>query len=86
MAKISFGRVPTVTARRVLGIPARRAGAFQICIKGQLSGKTYAKPPKGMGGRNNVAVHQAMYNAAKSCGANVKKPMPGGGRAARAAA
>lgn len=79
MAKISFGRVPTVTARRVLGIPARRAGAFQICIKGKLTGKTYAKPPVGMGGRNNVAVHQAMYDAAKGCGANVKKARPGGG-------
>jgi len=79
MAKISFGRVPTVTARRVLGIPARRAGAFQICVKGKLTGKTYAKPAAGMGGRHNVAVHQAMYDAAKACGASVKKPRPGGG-------
>ena len=78
MAKVSFARVPTVTARRVLGIPARRAGAGQICIKGKLTGKTYSKPPVGMGGRHNVAVHQALYDAAKACGFDVKKPRPGG--------
>ena len=77
MAKISFGRVPTVTVRRALGIPARRPGAFQICVKGKLTGKKYAKPPEGTGGRNNVEVHQAMYDAAKACGADVKKPRPG---------
>ena len=77
MAKISFARVPTVTARRVLGIRARRPGAFQLCVKGQLSGKRYTKPPTGMGGRNNVTVWQAMYNAAKQCGAEVRKPFPG---------
>lgn len=79
MAKISFAKVPTVTVRRALGIPARRPGAFQICVKGQLSGKEYAKPAVGTGGRNNVAVHQALYDAAKACGADVKKPRPGGG-------
>ncbi|MEM2905026.1 MAG: hypothetical protein QW587_04725 [Candidatus Bathyarchaeia archaeon] len=77
MAKISFGKVPTVTVRRVLGIPARRPGKFQLCVKGQLSGKTYEKPPKGMGGRWNIEVWQAMYDAAKACGATVKKPRPG---------
>jgi hypothetical protein len=30
-----------------------------------------------MGGRNNVAVHQAMYDAAAQCGARIKKPRPG---------
>ena len=77
MAKVSFARVPTVTVRRVLGIPARRAGAFQICVKGHLTGKSYSKPAVGMGGRNNVVVWQAMYDAAKACGANIKKPRPG---------
>jgi hypothetical protein len=79
MAKISFARVPTVTVRRALGIKARRAGAGQICIAGQLKGKSYAKPAPGTGGRNNVAVHQAMYDAAMACGFKVKKPRPGGG-------
>jgi len=78
MAKLSFARVPTVTVRRVLGIRARRPGAGQLCIKGHLSGKKYSKPPKGMGGRNNVAVWQAMYDAAKACGFAVVKPKPGG--------
>lgn len=78
MAKISFARVPTVTIRRVLGIPARRAGAFQMCVAGKLKGGTFPKPPSPMGGRHNVKVHQAMYDAAKTCGANIKKPRPGG--------
>lgn len=77
MAKISFGRVPTVTLRRALGIKARRAGAGQICIKGELTGKKYAKPSIGMGGRNNVAVHQALYDAAKKCGFKVTRNRPG---------
>lgn len=80
MAKVNFARVPTVTLRRALGIKARRAGAFQNCIKGQLTGKRYSKPNKGMGGRNNVAVHQALYDAGKTCGAQITKPRPGGGR------
>lgn len=78
MAKISFAKVPTVTVRRALGIKARQPGAGQLCIKGQLSGKKYAKPPDKMGGRNNVAVRQAMYDAAKACGFKVTKPRPGG--------
>lgn len=76
MAKISFGRVPTVTVRRALGIPARRPGAGQLCIKGQLTGKKYATPPAGMGGRNNVEVWRAMYDAAKACGFAVVKARP----------
>lgn len=84
MAKVNFARVPTVTVRRALGIPARRAGAFQNCVRGALTGKTYAKPPRGMGGRNNVAVHQAMFDAAAQCGARIKKPRPGTAAAAAA--
>jgi hypothetical protein len=80
MAKRSFGAVPTVTVRRALGIKARRAGAGQICVKGQLTGKTYAKPPEGMGGRNNIAVQQALYDAGKACGFNITKKRPGTGR------
>lgn len=78
MAKISFARIPTVSLRRALGIKARAPGAFQLCVKGKLTGGTFAKPPVGMGGRNNIAVRQALYDAAKACGANIKKPRPGG--------
>lgn len=74
---ISLKNVPTVSLRRALGIQARRPGAFQACVGGALKGGTFAKPPKGMGGRRNVAVHQALYDAAKSCGANIRKPRPG---------
>lgn len=81
MAMISFARVPTVTVRRALGIRARGAGAFQICVKGQLKGKKYAKPPVGTGGRNNVVIRQALYDAAKHCGARIIKPRPGAAKA-----
>jgi len=76
MAMISFGKVPTVTVRRVLGIRARRPGAGQLCIKGQLSGKKYPKPPTGQGGRNNVEVWRALYDAGKACGFAIVKPRP----------
>lgn len=76
MSKLSFARVPTVTVRRVLGIRARRPGAGQLCIKGQLTGKKYAKPPAGMGGRNNVEVWRALYDAGKACGFAIVKPRP----------
>jgi hypothetical protein len=50
-------------------------------MKGQLKGKSYAKPPVGMGGRNNIQVRQAFYDAAVSCfHGNVKKPKPGMGK------
>ncbi len=78
MAKLSFGNIPTVTVRRALGIRARRPGAGQLCIKGELKNKKYPKPAVGTGGRNNIAVWQAMYDAAKACGFAVKKPRPGG--------
>jgi len=77
MAMISFAKVPTVTVRRALGLRARRPGAYQLCIRSKLKGKKYPTPPKGMGGRWNVEVWQAMYDAAKACGANVRKPRPG---------
>lgn len=76
MAMVSFGKVPTVTVRRVLGIRARRPGAGQLCIKEQLTGKKYPTPPVGMGGRNNVEVWRAMYDAAKACGFAVVKARP----------
>lgn len=76
MGMASFAKVPTVSLRRALGIRARRPGKFQNCVGGTLKGKTYSKPPVNMGGRNNVEVHRAFYDAAKSCGANVKKARP----------
>lgn len=74
MAKISFGRVPTVTVRRALGIKARRAGAGQICIKGALTGKHYSKPPMGMGGRNNVEVHRLSMMLPRVAASKSRKP------------
>lgn len=70
MAKIKMAQVaglPVRTLRRMVGIPAHRPSAFNACIGGQLKDKTYAKPPVGMGGQNNPAVHNAFTSAVKSC-------------------
>lgn len=70
MAKIRMAQVaglPVRTLRRMVGIPAHRPSAFNSCIGASLRGKTYAKPPAGMGGQKNPAVHQAFTNAVKGC-------------------
>lgn len=64
----SVAGLPVRTLRRIVGIRAHRPGANALCVGGQLSGKTYAKPAKGLGGQNNVAVQNAFSAAAKSCG------------------
>lgn len=59
---------PTVySLRRALGLKARRASARNACIGAQLRGKKYAKPPAGMGGRNNKAVRDAFTSAVRTC-------------------
>ncbi len=70
MAKIKMAQVaglPVRTLRRMVGIPAHRSSAFNACIGAQLKGKTYAKPPAGMGGQKNPAVHGAFASAARGC-------------------
>lgn len=61
------GGIATTTLRRIAGIRARRPSWFAACIGGQLRKTTYAKPPAGMGGRRNVAVHEAFKRAVASC-------------------
>lgn len=59
---------PTVySLRRALGLKSKRASGFNACIGAQLKDKEYAKPQKGMGGRNNKAVHDAFKNAVATC-------------------
>lgn len=69
MAQVSKSNgSPTVySLRRAFGIPSKRASGFNACIGAQLKGKSYAKPPAGMGGRNNKAVHDAFTSAVNSC-------------------
>jgi len=65
-------------ARVLVGMKGHRPSGKNACIGAALKGKTYATPAPGMGGRNNIAVRQAFYDAAKSCGFNIKKKRPGG--------
>lgn len=69
---------PTVkTIRRAFGIQGHRPSGKNACVGAALRGKTFATPPAGMGGQHNVAVHQAFYDAAKSCGFKINKKRPG---------
>ncbi len=70
MAKIKMAQVaglPIRTLRRMVGIPAHRPSGFNACIGAKLKEKTYAKPPAGMGGQKNPAVHRAFTDAVNSC-------------------
>ncbi len=75
--KLNLQGIEVKAARVLVGMRGHRPSAFNACVGGALEGKSYSKPAKGMGGRNNVAVHQAFYDAAKGCGASVRKPRPG---------
>lgn len=59
--------LPVRTLRRMVGIPAHRPSGFNACVGAALYKKTYAKPPKGMGGQQNKQVHTAFKNAVASC-------------------
>jgi len=70
MAKIHMAQVaglPVRTLRRMVGIPAHRPSGFNACIGAALKGKSYAKPPVGMGGQNNKQVQGAFISAVNSC-------------------
>jgi hypothetical protein len=69
---------PTVKSlRRAFGIPGHRPSGKNACVAKELKNKTYSTPAAGMGGRNNMSVRQAFYDAAKKCGFDIKKPRPG---------
>jgi hypothetical protein len=51
----------------MVGIPAHRPSGFNACIGAALKGKSYAKPPVGMGGQNNKQVQGAFISAVNSC-------------------
>lgn len=76
--KLNLSHIELKAARVMVGMKGHRPSGSSACVGAALKGKTYAKPPPGRGGRHNVAVHQAFYDAAKSCGFNIKKKRPGG--------
>jgi hypothetical protein len=70
VAKIHMAQVaglPVRTLRRMVGIPAHRPSGFNACIGAALKGKSYSKPPVGMGGQNNKAVQSAFISAVNGC-------------------
>jgi len=75
--KLNLSGIEVKAARVLVGMKGHRPSAASACVGAALKGKTFAKPPAGMGGRHNVAVHQAFYDAAKSCGFNIRKKRPG---------
>ena len=76
--KLNLSGIEVKAARVLVGMRGHRPSAKNACIGSAMRGMTFSKPPAGMGGRNNVAVHQAFYDAAKGCGFNIKKKRPGG--------
>lgn len=70
MGKIKMAQVagmPVRTLRRMVGIPAHRASAFNACIGARLKGKTYSTPAPGMGGQKDERIQSAFTEAAKAC-------------------
>lgn len=76
--KLNLQGIEVKAARVLVGMKGHRPSGFNACVKAALKGKTYAKPPAGMGGRHNIAVRQAFYDAAKGCNAKITKKRPGG--------
>ena len=72
MAKIHMAQVaglPVRTLRRMVGIPAHRPSGFNACISAALKGKTYSKPPVGMGGQQDKRIQAAFTSAVHTCAA-----------------
>ncbi len=74
--KLKLTGIEVKAARVLVGMQGHRPSGKNACVGAALKGKTFSKPPAGQGGRNNVAVRQAFYDAAKSCGFNIKKARP----------
>jgi hypothetical protein len=75
--KLNLQGIEVKAARVLVGMKGHRPSAKAACVGAALKGKSYSKPAAGMGGRNNIAVRQAFYDAAKGCGFNIKKKRPG---------
>ena len=70
MGKIHMAQVaglPVRTLRRMVGIPAHRPSAFNACIGATLRGKSYSKPPVGMGGQQDKRIQAAFTSAVHGC-------------------
>lgn len=65
--KLKLTGIEVKAARVLVGMKGHRPSGFNMCVGSQLKKKTYAKPPVGMGGRHNKAVHAAFIAAVHSC-------------------
>jgi hypothetical protein len=65
--KLNLQGIEVKAARVLVGMKGHRPSAFNACVGGQLKKKTYAKPPVGMGGRNNKQVRENFIAAVRSC-------------------
>jgi hypothetical protein len=77
--KLKLSGVEVKAARVLVGMKGHRPSAKAACLGAALkrkpgqTGPMFPKPPAGMGGRNNPAVHKAFVTAAKACGFNITK-------------
>jgi hypothetical protein len=74
--KLNLQGIEVKAARVLVGMRGHRPSGKNACIGAAMKGKKFASPGKGQGGRHNKAVHQAFYDAAKSCGFNIVKKRP----------
>ncbi len=65
--KLNLSGIEVKAARVLVGMRGHRPSGFNACVANHLKGKTYAKPPVGMGGRNNKAVRAAFIDAVHAC-------------------
>ena len=65
--KLNLQGIEVKAARVLVGMKGHRPSSFNACVAGQLKGKTYAKPPAGMGGRHNKQVRENFKAAVRSC-------------------
>ncbi len=65
--KLNLQGIEVKAARVLVGMKGHRPSGFNACVGAALRGKTYAKPPAGMGGRHNPQVRNAFVSAVQGC-------------------
>ena len=67
MAKAKTANFGRYAIRMAMGIPAKRASAFNACVGAALKGKSYSTPAPGTGGRNDKRIQSAFTAAVNAC-------------------
>lgn len=71
--KLNLQGIEVKAARVLVGMKGHKKSGFNACVGAELDPETYAKPPEGMGGRNNKEVRKNFVAAMKKCGANLSE-------------